>query len=211
MTVTENNLRFASASSLPVALSSSLPEGWVDHPKIPITGRAIWLGVAILLVSIFVAGASIHFRRTQLELTTRFWGADTIRAIQLCPIVTLTFDSDAGKKPVDLSGTPGLGHLRHALLEQKHYLWQTEEALAVDALTTPEAKFATVVFSDPRDDEAVRIPTATIRLELQGGWLGPPDRSHRVQLTDRVKPAVRHFLTVLRNAQQFRSDFRDDK
>ena len=202
MTVTENNLP-TGAASLP-------PDGWVDHPKIPITGRAIWMGLAILLVSIIVAGASIHFRRTQLELTTRFWGADAIRAMQLSPIVTLTFDSDAGKKPVDLTGTPGLGHLRHALLEQKHYLWQTEEALAVDAVTTPEAKFATVVFSDPRVDEAVRIPAATIRFELQGGWIGPPDGSHRVQLTDRVKPAVRHFLTMLRNAQQFRSDFRDD-
>lgn len=200
--VTENNL--------PTASPASLPEGWVDHPRIPITRRAVIIGVAIFLISILAAASSIHFRRTQLKLTTRFWGADTIKAMQLGPIVTLTFDSDVGKAAIDLTGTPGLGHLRHALLEQKHYLWDTEEPLSVDALTTKDAKFATVVFSDPREDKAVRIPDATIRLELEGGWLGPSDGSRRVRLTDRVKPAVRHFLTILRNAQQFRSDFRVD-
>ncbi len=203
-----NSMTTMTKDDLTMPSTASRPEGWVDHPKIPITRRGIWIGVGMFVLSIVAAAASIHFRRTQLELTTRFWGADTIKAMQLGPIVTLAFDSDAEKMPVDLTGTPGLGHLRHALLEQKHYLWNTEEPLAVDALTTPDAKFATVVFSDPREDEKVRIPTATIRFELQGGFVGTSDGSRRVQLTDRVKPSVRHFLTVIRNAQQFRSDFR---
>ncbi len=200
MTLPKNNL--------PETLAEPLPDGWVDHPKIPITRRAVGIGIGVFLLSIVAAGASIHFRRTQLELTTKFWGADTIKAMQLGPIVTLAFDSDAGKDPVELTGTPGLGHLRHALLEQKHYLWDTEEPLSVDALTTPGAMFVTLEFSDPREDPSVRVPNATLRFELQGGWLGKSDGSRRVQLTDRVKPAVRHFLTMLRNTQQFRSDFR---
>ena len=190
--------------------SASLPEGWVDHPKVPVTGRAVAMGVAIFLVAIVVAASSIYFRRTQLELTTRFWGSDTIRAMQLAPIVTLKFDSDGERSPVDLTGTPGLGHLRHALLEQKHYLWSTEVAESVESLKTPEAKFATLVFSDPREDKEIRVPSATVRLELQGGWVGTSDGSKRVQLIERAAPAVRHFLTMLRNAQQNRSDFRND-
>jgi hypothetical protein len=203
--VSDGNLRVSGDST-----AKSLPEGWVDHPKVPITGRAIWIGVAIFVLAILVAGASIRFRRTQLELTTRFWGAEVIRSMQLAPIVTLKFDEDAGKDPVDLTGTPGLGHLRHALLEQKHYLWSTETAESVDSMRADDSKLATLVFSDPREDLAVRVPTSTIRLELQGGWVGPPDGNKRVQLIDRAAPAVRHFLTMLRNAQQNRSDFRDD-
>lgn len=189
----------------------SLPEGWVDHPKIPVTRRAILMGVAIFVSAIIVTAASIYFRRTQLELTTRFWGADTIRAIQLAPTVTLKFDSDGEKMPVDLTGTPGLGHLRHALLEQRHYMWETETAAPVDILSVADAKFATLVFSDPRTDMVDPVPTATIRLELQDGWVGPVDGFKRVRLIERAQPAVRHFLTMIRNAQQHRSDFRNDR
>jgi hypothetical protein len=192
------------------AVDRSLPEGWVDHPKIPVTRRAILMGVAVFISAIIVTAASIYFRRTQLELTTKFWGSDTIRAIQLAPSVTLKFDSDADKLPVDLTGTPGLGHLRHALLEQRHYLWETETAAPVDGLSVTDAKFATLVFSDPRTDQVDPVPTATIRLELQEGWVGPVDGFKRVRLIERAQPAVRHFLTMIRNAQQHRSDFRKD-
>ncbi len=191
--------------------TSPLPKDWVDHPQIPITRRAVWIGIAIFFSSIVVAGASIYFRRTHLEQTTRFWGPDAIKSMQLAPFVSLEFDTDPGREPVDLSRTPGLGHLRHALLEQRHYLWDTETAAAVDDLTTPEAKFAKLVFWDSRLDETVRVPTAIIRLELQGGWVGTADGTRRVQLTERAQPAVRHFLTTLRNVKQARADLRKDE
>lgn len=187
-----------------------MPEGWVDHPRTPITARAIWMGIAIFLSSIVVAGSSIYFRRTQLELTTRFWGPDAIRAMQLAPKVTLEFDEQNGSNQIDLSGTPGLGHLRHALLEQRHYLWETEVPASIEGLDAPTAKRATLIFSDPQGDPGTPIPTAVIRLELAGGWVGTQDGSRRVQLIERAQPAVRHFLTTLRNVQQARSDARDD-
>jgi hypothetical protein len=130
--------------------------------------------------------------------------------MQLAPFVSLEFDADAGKEPVNLTGTPGLGHLRHALLEQRHYLWKTEESSSIDDLTTPDAKFAKLVFWDSRQDETVRVPTATLRLELQGGWVGTADGTRRVQLTERARPAVRHFLSTLRNVRQARADMRSD-
>lgn len=186
------------------------PEGWVDHPQIPFTRRMAWIGLAIFLTAIVVAGASIYFRRTQIELTKKFWGDDAVTSLQLAPYVFLQFDSDLDKKPVDLTGTPGLGHLRHALLEQRHYLWETETAASVNSLETPNAKFATLVFSDPRTDETVKVPTAKIRLELHSGWVGTSDGTKRVQLIERAQPAVRHFLTLLRNTQQARYGDRDD-
>ena len=136
-------------------------------------------------------------------------GEDVIRAMQVSPQVTLQFDADGGNT-VDLSGTPGLGHLRHALLEQRHYLWETEQPLSVDELASPNAQLARLVFSDPRPDNRQRIPTAVIRLELQDGWVGPADGSRRVQLIERAQPAIRHFLTTLRNVTQARVDARNE-
>jgi len=168
-------------------------------------------GIAIVLVGLVVAIAAPYVRRTQTELTTKFWGADAIRSMQLGPYVKLHFDSDGDKDPVDLTSTPGLGHLRHALLDQRHYLWETEQAESIESLQTPDAKYATLIFSDPRTDPNVKIPTLEVRLELQGGWVGTHDGSRRVQLTERAQPAVRHFLTLLRNAQQLRYGDRSDK
>ncbi len=197
------------AASVPVP-ASSLPEGWVDHPRIPITRRAVWMGVAVFLAAVLMAAGSIYFRRTQLELTTRFWGVDTIRAMQLAPIVTLVLVSDGNEKVINLNGTPGLGHLRHALLEQKHYLWETEVAQSIESIATGDPKFATLTFSDPRAPEDGGIAAGVICLELTDGWVGKADGSKSVRLAERVKPAVRHFLTILGNAQQSRSDFRND-
>lgn len=185
------------------------PEGWVDHPKTPITRRAVLMGVAIFISSFLVAGSSIYFRRTQLEATTRFWGAGAIRAMQSAPRVVLEFDAEEGRNPIDLSGTPGLGHLRHALLEQRHYRWETEQSSSIDELDAANANFARLTFSDPQADPKARIPTAVVRLELASGWVGTDDGSRRVQLIERAQPAVRHFLTTLRNVQQARSDTRD--
>ncbi len=190
--------------------SADLPEGWVDHPKIPITGRAVAMGIAIFVVAIIAAGLSIYFRRTQLELTTEFLGQDTIRAIQLAPHVALAFDADARKPPVDLSGTPGLGHLRHALLDQRHYQWDTETESSLDDLASGDASFATLTFSDPRAPDAGGVATGVVRLELTGGWVASKDGKKRVQFIERAQPAVRHFLTLIRNARQARSDFRED-
>lgn len=187
------------------------PEHWVDHPQIPITRRAVLAGIAILLLGIVVAFASIYARRTRLEQTTEFWGGDTIRALQYSPQVHLTTGlTAAGAEPaatppvVDLTGTPGLGHLRRALLDERHYNWATRTRQSVASLGGTDTEFAVLEFADPRG----YFPTATIHLELNAGWAGLADHADRVQFTDRVRPAVRHFLHTVSNAQQAHYDQR---
>jgi hypothetical protein len=198
--------------------SVSRPDGWVDHPVIPITRRAIFAGVAITVLAVVTAFASIYARRARLELTTEFWGPDTILALQHAPRVILhlwpTPATEGGgdgsghvlqqPQTVDLSGTPGLGHLRHALLDQRHYEWETRMAKPAHRIDAAGGYFATLTFSDPRG----RVPTGSIDLELNEGWVGPPDRQERVRLIARARPAVRHFLEVVRNAQQAHYDNR---
>lgn len=196
---------------------SPRPEHWVDHPQIPITRRAVIGGVAVLLLGIIVAFASIYARRTRLERTTEFWGSETIRALQYSPQVHLTNrvhlttglhepEQDPAALPgiVDLTGTPGLGHLRRALLDERHYNWSTRTSQTVASLGEAGTEFAVLEFSDPRGF----FPTARIHLELNAGWAGLADQADRVQFTDRVRPAVRHFLHTVSNAQQAHYDQR---
>lgn len=175
--------------------------------------------------------------------TTEFWGPEAISAFQLAPMVKLEIRD--GKEPaeVDLTGMPGLGHLRHALLEQRHYEWDTEAAASVESsvtqyrLTVPHSSssepdqvattspdtlitypaqqrlFATLTFWDPRKPAELppdmpEIQTTTVELELTDGWVGPATGERSVRLNERARPAVRHFLTTMRNVKQARYDDR---
>jgi hypothetical protein len=215
---------------------SSMPAGWVDHPHVPITRRAILVGIAIMVLAVIAAVGSVYARRTRLEKTTEFWGAEAIVALQSSPHVILRLEPEptawvddrgspvmpneaaeesastpvfatppaADPRTIELTGTPGLGHLRHALLDERHYDWQSRSDSSVESLRTAQTQFATLTFTDPED----RFPTATIQLELNSGWVGPLDVADRVQLLPRVHPAVRHFLTLVSNAQQAHYDNR---
>ncbi len=186
--------------------------------------------IAVICLGMVGAVASVYFRRTQLEKTREFWGEPGVLAFQLAPIVKLEFND--GKEPasVDLTGTPGLGHLRHALLEQRHYEWDTQQAVAVQAHTgsdssaqtedaaNPSAeppKLARLTFSDPRlpaelPPEMPVLQPTTVVLELNSGWVGPAEDAKSVRLNERARPAVKHFLTTMRNVKQARYDDRPD-
>lgn len=199
----------SSQTAATTADSKPLPEGWVEHPKIPITRRAVLAGVAIMILGVIGAIASIYARRTQLEKTTAFLGTDAILAIQILPSVTLQLEplgqvDGAEAKTIDLSGTPGLGHLRHALLDERHYDWETRRDSSVQSLRSPETRFATLTFSDPQENFA----PATLQIELTEGWVSPKAGDERVRLIERAQPAVRHFLTVISNAKQAHYDNR---
>lgn len=210
--------------SPPLDRPDGLPADWVDHPKTPITRRAILIGIGLLALGVVGAVTSVWARRTQIERTTDFFGIETIRALQYAPGVTLRLAAEPAKPPsptadsvgvestpalattappadfkeIELSGTPGLGHLRHALLDERHYDWTTRNDRSIESLRSPGTRMATLTFSDPRGI----IAPATIHLELSEGWVGTPQGDRSVRLISRVQPAVQHFLVVISNAQQ---------
>jgi len=137
-----------------------------SDPRVRITGRGIAALVAIGVIGVVVAFASIAARRTRLEKTTEFWGLETITALQLADQVHLvvpnpagnrvqTVDGESGRngeadaaersvqseeseeskkseedastglQRIELTALPGLGHLRKALLDERHYDWST--------------------------------------------------------------------------------------
>ncbi len=172
-----------------------------NDPRVHFGSRA-WAGVvAVLVGATLITVASIYVRRTRLGETTRFWGAPTIKALQLGDHVMLRPLQGSDFEPVELTAFPGLGHLRKALLDERHYDWTTETNSSVDdfCASTDEVQCVRLEFSDPT---LKRFPMAKIDLELNHGVVGPADQSRRVKVNDRVRPALKYQLGLLEHVTQ---------
>lgn len=172
-------------------------------------GAKGWLAVGGIAVfaSVFTF-FSVGARRTRLGETTRFWGEETITAIQLGDHVMLLPRAGSDFEPVELTAFPGLGHLRKALLHEDHYEWATEQSASVEDLCAAEEETQCVrlEFSDP---SLHRFEPARIDIELKRGIIGPVDEPTRVAVNDRVRPALQHQIGLLMRVKQKRYDQRD--
>lgn len=181
-----------------------------NDPRAKITRRGVLLGVAVAALGIIGAAASIHVRRTRLTRTTEFWGRETIMALQLAERMELRPRGRDHFEPVDLTATPGLGHLRRALLDERNFDWRTETNGAVqDLCENHSSESPTCVRLRLTDPTAGRVGTIDIDIELSGGWVGPGDGTHRVQATTWVQPKLRNYLTTMLNVRQQRYDLRE--
>jgi hypothetical protein len=189
-----------------------------NDPRAKITARGIWLGVGVLLFGIVGAAGSIYQRKTKLEKSRQFWGDDTILALQLAERMKMESVSGKDFDPVELTATPGLGHLRHALLDERSYLWQSIddqsmisccESSRADVKSKPEEEQTSCVRLVLTDPTAHRFEPVRLIVDLNDGWVGHEGDNRRVQTTPRVRPALAKFLSMLINVQQKRYDFRD--
>jgi len=181
-----------------------------NDPRAKITPRGVLLCIGVLILGILGAAASIYARRTQLEQTTRFWGQETITALQLAERMQLLPRGASDFEPVELTGTPGLGHLRRALLDERSFDWQTEVGRSAlencGKQTSDPPQCVQLRLTDPT---AHRVGTIEIDMDLAGGWIGPSDGSRRVQATEWVQPKLRNFLATIISVEQKRYDLRD--
>ncbi len=175
-----------------------------NDPRVQITGRGIAIGAAVMVAAAAVAWASIAARRTVSVQTTAVYGPRTIQAFQLGDHVTLRSIDPPGKE-VDLSGAPGLGHLRKALLDDRHYDWTTvagpESADREATIQSP--RIVELQFSDPT---LGRFPPATVQIDLDRGEIVSDNNT--AVLNDRVRPAMKHQLSLLMRFNQDRYDVR---
>jgi hypothetical protein len=111
---------------------------------------------------------------------------------------------------VELTATPGLGHLRRALLDERNFDWQTEDTASVaencSETVSDVPQCVQIRLSDPT---AHRVGTIEIDIDLAGGWVGPSDGSRRVQATTWVQPKLRNYLATIMTVQQKRYDLRE--
>ena len=181
-----------------------------NDPRVKISRKGILLGFGVVLFGIGGAALSIWARRTHLQQSTKFWGAQVIEALQLAEEVELiaTPDRPASQyDPVRLSGMPGLGHLRHVLLDDRSYDWESVKQEPISGLTS-RSQCMMLRLSDPT---AKRFPQARIVIDLENGWLGLQDGPQQVQLNERFRSAMPTFLKRIANFEPLRVENRDKK
>ena len=184
-----------------------------NDPRAKITRRGILIGIAVVLFGIAGAAASIYGRRTRLEKTTEFWGEETITALQLGERIELKPHLGRDFRPVDLSGMPGLGHLRHALLDELHFDWgsRSDQSVTSHNEGADDPFCVTLRITDPT---AHRFKPVEIDLDLNDGWAGHHDpgdsAKHRgsVQVVARKRNGLKHFLVTIMDKENLRADKR---
>lgn len=207
------------------SVSNSVPDhsDKYNDPRAQITARGVWIGIAVVLLGIAGSLGSIYARKTRLEESTRFWGEATITAFQLGERIELLPVGGSDFPPVELTATPGLGHLRRALLDERNYQWDTETAASAleycDDSKPDESKSKPTSLYDDfsgcirlrlTDPTAHRFETVNIDIDLARGWIGPSDGTRRVQATDAMQPKLRNYFKTIVNVEQLRYDLRED-
>jgi hypothetical protein len=181
-----------------------------NDPRVRVTPRGVLLGFAVLLLGILGAAASIAMRRTRLEQTTRFWGQETITALQLGERMELRSRGGSRFEPVELTATPGLGHLRRALLDERNFDWQSESTgSALESCPQEDSGMLQCIQLRLTDPTAHRFAAVEIDMDLASGWVGPSDGSRRVRTLKRVQPKLHNYFKTIINVQQKRYDLRD--
>lgn len=182
-----------------------------SDPRVKLTRSGILMGIGVVILGIVGAAFSIYARKTKLEKTTEFWGPETILALQLAEKIQLRPLGSSDFEPVDLSGTPSLGHLRHALLDERGFEWNTQTTGSVTQMCRKPVDGLKVSCVRLRltDPTANRIGTIDLDLDLMGGWVGPSDGSKRVQTTAWVRPKLEKYFQTIVNVQRLRADQRE--
>lgn len=173
-----------------------------DDPRVSITRRGVLIGIGVVLFGIAGSALSIYSRRTRLKQSRAYWGDETITALQLGERIQMLSRSGRKFKEVELTATPGLGHLRHALLDERNYDWDSQQSVGMsETCDGADAYCLELVLTDPT---AHRFQPVRISLDLNEGWVGPSDGATRVKTKKRT--ALKNFLETLITVQQRRYD-----
>lgn len=180
-----------------------------NDPRAKITRRGIGIGLLVAVFAVLGAAASIYGRRTRLVESTRYWGDDTILALQLAEKIELLPRRGREFPEVDLTGTPGLGHLRRALLDERNYDWESVSEQSVLAHSEGDDENTLVITLRLTDPTVHRFETVLIDIDLKQGWLGHADEPRSVRYAERKRSGLRHYLITIMNKEKNRYDLRD--
>lgn len=157
----------------------------------PATG--VWLVVGMLALGAALAVFAVWFQWGQTRRCLNFYGSEAAHRIQVAPRVELwRFDSDgqtSRREParrVDISTSKGLVHLRHGLVEDANFAWDSPPAPV-----GPAPAVALAFFDHPHGDEPGTV--VILQLDDRGGWLEVAGRPG-VLVLGRIAAGLRTWL-----------------
>jgi len=117
------------------------------------SGARLVIGLLVLGVTAGLVG--IWYQRGQTRRCLAFYGPDAARMVTAAPVVEL-WTLGPGAEPgvlvalerADVTGAPGLVHLRRGLVEDANFRWQAEPS-AVRGRLPAESWDRALVFADP--------------------------------------------------------------
>ena len=204
-------------SDKPIAHTDTLHTDKYNDPRVRITGRGVAIAIGVLIVAAIAAGLSIYQRRTRLGRTTAFFGPSVIEALQLAERIDLIpspIQVDAKPLPeiIPLTATPGLGHLRRALLDDRHYDWDavdsTGAAARCDGSDYGEEKIPGCVSLRLTDPTLKRFDDLELDLDLIRGRVGLAGSNQSVAVTDYVRPKLQSYFKTIINVSRLTYDQR---
>jgi hypothetical protein len=163
-----------------------------------ISGRVIIIGAFALALS--MSGGAWWYHYTQVRQAAAFWGSPGGRLLVRGPEITFfelgdsesvppAVEKIAGRKVLasrDLSGKPGLVHLRHALYQDASFVWEGRKREPVDA--SGDWAYA-IRFAEGEQAMTVLFPRSFERV-------GKVDGSNvEVLPAPRIAQSVRRYLT----------------
>ena len=111
---------------------------------------------------------------------------------------------------IPLTATPGLGHLRRALLDQRHYNWDTaaDRPTPWRAGTIGEKKTPGCLRLRLTDPTKQRFDPVELDVNLFGGRIGVVGSGRSVAVTDYVLPKLRSYFATIVNVTRLTYDER---
>lgn len=183
-----------------------------NDPRVRITPRGIAIILVVAVLGVVGSLTSIYMRRTQLGQTRDFFGNTTVTALQLAERIELVPLADGYDEPIDLTATPGLGHLRRALLDERHFNWERIESSPAtqdcSGLTVGRHQIPACIRLRLSDPTLKRFDPVELDLDLAAGWVGLTGVSERVATIDHVRPKLQHHFDTIINVQQKKFDER---
>jgi hypothetical protein len=181
-----------------LTLGTLAPDTDFPPPPPALTKRGVWIGIGITLIAIVLAIASVQLRRTRKERTTAFFGQDTILAIESGRQVQLArIRNELASLPptegiVELTDLPGLGHFRHALLDDRHYQDTPADTTHEQRMTSVDDWFWLRI-SHPIPGN----PARELLLNISAGEIAVPGRSEKLRFTRRVRAGMENFVRTV--------------
>lgn len=158
-----------------------------------------WFTLTILAICLSLVLFALWRRSHDTARIREFWGADAASIIQSAPRVLIwdgrwspqqdvpSMDSES-RRWQDISGAPGLIHLRATLLDDRYFQWPHREATVLER-TARSAAYRVLRFAGP-------VGLVDVAIDIDNGMVINLASGHAVPIISSSRRAIAAYLDI---------------